>query len=172
MKKTMTEYEVEQFFLKEDGLFPNSRLPVLVYRQALELPPVLAASYVKRLFRKNHWSNSWVYGIFQYHHYHSITHEVLGFIKGETRVMLGGPHGVVVQVTKGDVLIIPAGVAHKNMGKENQVKCVGAYPEGGDYDINYGKVGERPQSDRNIAAVPLPAFDPLFGKKGGVTKYW
>lgn len=166
------KYTVEQFFLEDDGIFPNNAMPALFYRQVLDLPPLFAASYVKRIFKKNNWSNAWVYGVFEYHHYHSITHEVLGVLKGKTTIQLGGEKGAQIEVGAGDVLIIPAGVAHKNLGAENAIKCVGAYPDGRDYDINYGKTGERPRADRNIAKVPVPDFDPVFGLKAGIVKYW
>jgi uncharacterized protein YjlB len=77
-----------------------------------------------------------------------------------------------VRLEKGDVLIIPAGTAHKNLGKQNSVKCVGAYPEGMDFDMNYGKPGERPQMDKNIYKVKLPSKDPVFGKHGQLENFW
>jgi uncharacterized protein YjlB len=172
MKKSATEYSVEHYFLKDDGTFPNSILPVLLYRNVLHLPALFAAQFVKRLFKRNNWYNSWDYGVFEYHHYHSITHEVLGIYRGTTTLQLGGKKGIDLEVAKGDVLIIPAGVAHKNLGKERQIHCIGAYPDGMDYDINYGNVGERPQADRNIRKVPRPGLDPVFGNKGGINKYW
>jgi uncharacterized protein YjlB len=73
---------------------------------------------------------------------------------------------------KGDVLVIPAGVAHKNLDEENDVGVIGAYPDGRDYDMNYGKPAERPQTDENIARVPIPFTDPLQGKNGELTKRW
>jgi uncharacterized protein YjlB len=165
-------YFVEHYYLGDDGTFPNSHLPVLFYKSVLDLPSFFAARFIKRLFKRNHWSNSWNYGIFEYHHYHSITHEVLGVYKGRTKLQLGGNKGIILTLEKGDVVIIPAGVAHKNLGKQDDVHCVGAYPYGMDYDINYGNVGERPQTDRNIRKVLKPAEDPVFGKKGGLLKYW
>jgi uncharacterized protein YjlB len=172
MKKRSTDIEVAHYQVKDNGIFPNSLLPVLHYKGVLKLPAVFGALFVKQLFKKNNWSNSWKYGIFEYHHYHSITHEVLGICAGQTNLLLGGDDGTELHVKKGDVLIIPAGVAHKNLGKEQQVTCVGAYPNGMSYDINYGKVGERPQTDRNIRKVPRPDADPVFGNKGGINKYW
>ena len=124
------------------------------------------------IFSKNNWANSWKSGIFEYHHYHSITHEVLGVYEGETTVLLGGEQGAEIKLEKGDVLVIPAGVAHKNLGKENQLKCVGAYPNGKNYDINYGNAGERPRTDHNIAAVPVPDTDPVYGAGKGLTEAW
>jgi uncharacterized protein YjlB len=172
MKREAAENPVEQYVLADDGTFPNSSLPVLVYRGVLSLPRLFAAAYLKQLFKKNGWSNSWNYGIYEYNHYHSITHEVLGVHKGETTLQLGGKKGEKVKIRRGDVVIIPAGVAHQNLGEQDDVKCVGAYPQGMDYDINYGNVGERPQTDRNIARVPIPGKDPVFGKKGGLVKFW
>jgi uncharacterized protein YjlB len=172
MKKRPAEFQVEQLLLRDDSNFPNSHLPVLVYRGVLQFPRLFTAAFIRRLFRRNGWSNSWNYGIYEYHHYHSITHEVLGIHKGETTLLLGGPNGGEVKIRRGDVVIIPAGVAHRNMGKQDDIQCVGAYPGGGDYDINYGKVGERPRTDRNIENVPIPEMDPVFGMKAGLIKFW
>jgi uncharacterized protein YjlB len=163
--------EPKRYLLADDGVFPNSRLPVLHYRKALKLPIIFPAASVKNTFRSHGWSNSWRMGIYTYQHYHSITHEVIGVVKGKTTLQLGGEHGKRVTVRKGDVLVIPAGVAHKNLGKEKAVICVGAYPDGKDYDMNYGRPGERPQADKNIAAVPLPQTDPVFGTDG-LTNIW
>jgi uncharacterized protein YjlB len=38
--------------------------------------------------------------------------------------------------------------------------------------MNYGKPGERPKTDDNIASVPLPKTDPVFGKGGGLLEIW
>jgi uncharacterized protein YjlB len=86
--------------------------------------------------------------------------------------LLGGEQGVTLFVEEGDVLIIPAGVAHMNLGEEKDVICVGGYPDGKDYDMNYGKKSERPATDENIASVTLPLTDPVFGKKDGLLKLW
>jgi uncharacterized protein YjlB len=75
-------------------------------------------------------------------------------------------------VEKGDVLIIPAGVAHKNLGEEKDVICIGGYPGGRDFDINYGKPEERPIADEHIAALPLPAADPVYGRGKGLAELW
>ena len=127
------------YFVKNDGIFPNNTLPILYYPKALEVPALFPAAQVKKLFRKNRWSNNRKQGIYTYHHYHSTTHEVLGLIKGETLLQLGGENGITLFVEKGDVLVIPAGVAHMNLGNENDFTCVGGYPDGREYDMKYGK---------------------------------
>ena len=160
------------YYLEGNGIFPNSRLPVILFRHALQLPKLFKASYIKKLFASHGWTNAWNSGIFTYDHYHSITHEVLGVFKGSTNILLGGSDGRQIRVGAGDVLIIPAGVAHRNLDTEMAVECIGAYPDGMDYDINTGKPGERPATDRNISVVPIPEQDPVYGKEQGLPKIW
>ena len=51
------------------------------------------------------------------------------------------------------------------------VKENGAFPNGMEFDMNYGRTGERPQTDKNIQQVPLPATDPVYGN-GPLQDYW
>ena len=162
----------QQLFFEDDGIFPNNRLPALLYPKVLKLPNLFRPVAVKKLFENNNWKNTWQQGIYTYHHYHSTTHEVLGVCKGETLLLLGGENGITVLIQEGDVLVIPAGVAHINVGKENDVSCVGAYPDGRDYDMNFGKPGERPRTDHNIVSLPLPGTDPVFGVNDGLLQIW
>lgn len=164
--------QVEATVLKDDGSFPNSRLPLLLYRNAVELPERDAAAAFEALFAAHQWRGSWRNGIYPYHHYHSTAHEVLGVYCGSARVQLGGERGIVREVHAGDVILIPAGVAHKNLGMRGEFGVVGAYPAGQDWDMNYGKPGERPGADRNIAQVPLPGLDPVYGGSGPLRRHW
>jgi len=78
----------------DDGRFPNnSKLPVIIYRQAIESDAV-SAEIVEALFASNRWRHSWRNGIYPYHHYHSTVHEVLGIYAGRAKVQLGGPEGI------------------------------------------------------------------------------
>lgn len=172
MKAYSKDTVVKHFFLKDDGTFPNNgKLPVLLYKSAWKLP-LFKATFIKTELRRHLWENSWKAGIYDYHHYHSVAHEVLCAYRGETKVLLGGENGVIVNFESGDVLIIPAGVAHKNLEPDNLFKCVGAYPKGQNYDMNYGKPSERPAADQHIKNVPLPEMDPVFGKYGPLIEYW
>ena len=158
--------------LEDDGTFPNSELPVLIYKNALILPDEHPAKIIEDIFKRNNWTNSWRNGIYDYHHYHSITHEVLGVYEGNTVVELGGAKGISRFIEKGDIIIIPAGVAHRNVSPESHFKCVGAYPGGSDYDIKTGEPGDRPGSDKNIKKVPLPENDPVYGDQGPLIINW
>lgn len=166
----------EQVFhqrLKDDGSFPNNeKLPLLVYQGALALPRNNPAVVFEDLFESNGWSGSWRNGIYGFHHYHSTAHEVLGVYSGSAKVQLGGEDGISLTVRRGDVIIIPAGVVHKNLGASSDFRVVGAYPLGQGPDMCYGKAGERPQADQNIDNVPLPPKDPVYGSGGPMAEHW
>lgn len=164
---------VSTHILDDDGLFPNnSRCPVIVYKGALHLHPAAEADAILKIFESNNWSNGWKDTIYDYDHYHSTTHEVLGVYCGTGDIHLGGPHGVTIELTRGDVLIIPAGVSHRNINSSHDFVCVGAYPEGQTYDMNYGKEEERITAMENIRQVPLPLTDPVYGNEGGLLELW
>ena len=158
--------------LKDDGVIPNSALPLLLYEGALKLPEGNSAALIEQLLEVNRWSGSWRNGIYPYHHYHSTTHEVLAVFNGTATVRFGGEQGMTQTVRAGDVVIIPAGVAHKNLGASADFAVVGAYPAGRHYDMCYGKASERPRADEIIARVPLPDTDPIYGTNGPLFEHW
>lgn len=163
--------EPEVLYFKDDGRIPNSKYPLLLYRDAFKERDDKGAAWLEQLFLQNNWSNSWRNGIFDFHHYHSITHEALGIYSGSALVHLGGEEGSKVKIRAGDIVVIPAGVGHKNLGAEG-LGVVGAYPGGMMWDLMRGNPGERPQTDKNIAAVPIPEQDPLLGQKNGLLTIW
>jgi uncharacterized protein YjlB len=165
--------EIIQYKLKQNGHFPNNPyLPVLFYKEVLKLPARNSEEVVTGIFLDNDWSNVWSNGIYPYHHYHSNTHEVLGIFSGECVIMLGGEKGIQCRLEKGDVIVLPAGVAHQCISASDDFKCAGAYPAGKEYDVMYGKPGEQPTAAENIQKVPLPGSDPIYGNKGPVFDYW
>jgi uncharacterized protein YjlB len=158
--------------LADDGTIPNSRLPLLVYRTAVDLAGEDPPAAIEATLRANVWGNGWRNGVFPYHHYHSTAHEVLVVYAGSARVQFGGEEGIVASVVPGDVVNIPAGVGHKNLGASADFRVVGAYPRGQAWDICYGRAGERPRADERIARVPLPIADPVFGREGPLLAHW
>ena len=162
----------EVIFFQDDGTIPNSNYPLLLYRNAFSETGSAGASWLEKRFSANNWTNSWRNGVFPYHHYHSISHEVLGIYSGSALLHLGGEKGQKVRVQAGDIIVIPAGVGHKRLEASTDFGVVGAYPDGQDYDVLRGEPGDRPGADKNIAAVPLPKTDPLLGKEGELTRFW
>lgn len=162
--------ETLQFNFQDDGRIPNSPLPLIVYKQAFTGDAL--ADAMEEKFAENNWTNSWRNGVYPYHHYHSITHEVVGVYSGHAQLHMGGESGEVIEVKAGDVLVIPAGIGHKEVSASDDFGIVGAYPDGKDYDLMTGVEGERPRADERIAQVPWPETDPVLGTEGGVTELW
>lgn len=155
---------------EDDGTFPNSRLPLLLYKAALT--DAADPEAFEALFAENGWPPAWRSSVFTYHHYHSTAHETLGIARGKARLMLGGPHGREFDVAAGDAIVVPAGVVHRRLASSQDFLVVGCYPPGQSWDLLRGEPGERPQADENIARVPLPETDPVGGPLGGVIDAW
>lgn len=162
----------ETFYFKDDGSIPNNKLPFLLYRGAFPADTPDLASAIESRYAQNAWSGTWRASIFPFHHYHSTTHEALTVYSGAATLQLGGESGRQFDVKAGDLIIIPAGVGHKRVSNDADFAVVGAYPEGRRWDLLRGEPGERPQADRNIAAVPLPKNDPFFGLNGPLIQIW
>lgn len=160
---------IERF--ADDGTFPNSRLPLLFYAEALPRAGV-TPERMEALFASNGWPPAWRASVFTYHHYHSTAHETLGVVRGTARLMLGGPEGREFEVAPGDVIVIPAGVAHRRLSSSADFLVVGCYPPGQDWDLLRGEAGDRPDADRNIARVTLPRTDPVGGAAGPLIQNW
>jgi uncharacterized protein YjlB len=162
----------EQLNFKDDGIFPNNPLPLRFYRGAITTEAKDPASIFEERFAENDWTNSWRDGVYSFPHYHSTSHEVLGVYSGAATLRLGGKHGKNVEVHAGDVIVIPAGVAHQNIGASDNFGVVGAYPDGRSWDLLQGLPGERPKADRNIATLPMPEKDPIYGAGGPLRRVW
>lgn len=163
--------QLEDHLFADDGTIPNSRLPLLVMREALRLDPDDPAASCESVFAANGWTRSWRNGIFSYHHYHSTAHEVLGIATGSALVRFGGEGGRTLEVHAGDVVVIPAGVGHKLIEEGDRLLVVGAYAGGRDWDI----VRDPRQIEAaraRVAAVPLPESDPVTGRAGLLTRLW
>lgn len=161
--------EVERYVFKDDGIVPNSQYPVLIYRNAFSGAGIAAAEILEETFAKNGWTNNWRWGVYDFHHYHSNTFEVLGVFQGSAVLQLGGAHGKQLSVNEGDVLILPPGTGHKCISGGDQFQVVGAYPNGIKPDLREGIPQDRKGADENIMKVSEPAKDPVTGHQYGQT---
>ncbi len=163
--------EPETLRLAPGGRVPNSRLPVLVYRDAAPRE----GGALQRLFAGNRWSNGWRNGIYTFHHFHSASHEVLGIAKGRVVVRLGGETGEDVELNAGDVVVLPAGTGHKRLSPASELEVVGAYPDGRDWDLIRADEVDREtyaRAEKAIEALPRPSTDPVFGADGPLLRLW
>lgn len=161
--------EIETLQLADDGIVPNNTLPLVVYRGVLGGD---RARECVALFNRNGWPNPWHNGIYGHHHYHSTAHEVLGIAVGSARVRLGGENGRTVEVRAGDVVVIPAGVAHKRETASPDLLVIGSYPEGQSPDICQAEAAQHDRAAANVARVALPAADPVTGAAAPLLDYW
>lgn len=151
-----------------NGIPNNPHLSALVYPQVLKAG--LSSGDVAALYTKNRWVKTWVYSLFDFHHYHYAAHEVLTVISGRGVVQIGGEDGPCKEMNDGDVIILPAGYGHKLLEAEGDFTVVGAYPEGQD-DIGFNRAGENTRLS-SIAETPLPVCDPIFGSDGPTASLW
>jgi len=174
MKRINSNPHIAHYILKRNKNFPNSKLPVLIYEAALMLPSSKnkSALAIQKILARNGWSNSWTNGIYDFHHYHSITHEAMAVSMGDAILILGGPKGKRIKISRGDLLIIPAGVGHCCIKHSPDFQCVGAYPQGKNYDINLGRRKEQERAMDHINQLSIPSKDPLLGKEGFLKTFW
>jgi uncharacterized protein YjlB len=147
-------------------------LPVLIYGGVLESEDDLE-TVLKRVFSENGWNDNHRRSISNKDQFHLRSHEVLGIVDGSASVLLGGPLGKTIELRKGDLLLLPAGTAHKMIVGSSDFKVVSAVPEGQEKDE---LVDERRVPDQYcgqiVQATLRPKTDPLFGYKGPVFDFW
>ena len=162
------------FRFTDDGLIPNNgKLPLIFYRGAVRTADVPdPAALFEVLFESNGWKSSWRDGIFDYVHYHSQIHEVLGIAHGHAMVRFGGSRGRVLKLKAGDVAILPAGTGHERLDKEDDLLVVGAYPASGKYDLCRVSEEEHDRAVKTIPKVPIPKKDPVYGSGGPLVHLW
>lgn len=160
--------EIQTHLLEHDGTIPNNpRFPLLVYPNAF--PSKVSPEQIQDCFSANRWHGNWVNGVFDYHHYHSTAHEVLGCFSGSATVQFGGESGPKIEIAAGAGVVIPAGVGHKNLGSSSDFGVVGAYPPGQDWDLCERDDGSHAEV---IANVGKPPTDPFFGECGALIDLW
>ena len=141
---------------------------LLLYRGALENK---TAAEVEEILTQNGWAGTWRDGVYPYHHYHTTSHEVLVVTSGEAQVMFGGPQGETIELSAGDVAVLPAGTGHRCLDASRDFEVVGAYPKGQEnWDLRRSPPGEAEL--QRIAALPPPQADPIYGTEGLLVRLW
>jgi uncharacterized protein YjlB len=144
---------------------PNSPLPVLIFRSVLNPQVSGKAARFRQAFKQNAWTGLWTDTIYDYTHFHSNAHEVLGIAEGKVSVKLGGDDGRLFRLKAGDMLVLPAGIGHRRIGDDKGLKVIGAYPPGQSHFTMKRK-------GRTVPKVPLPPTDPFYGEEGPLVRIW
>jgi uncharacterized protein YjlB len=158
----------------DDGRIPNNpALPLVLYRGGVDLAGSPdPEKMIEKTFGANSWGDMWRNGIFPYPHYHSMIHEVMGVARGRATVRFGGENGEEIEITAGDVVVLPAGTGHQCLRHSRDLVVIGAYPPGGTYNLCRASKAERTKALTSIRKVPLPATDPAFGPEGPLLSLW
>lgn len=160
--------------------FPNNAaFPLVVYRAVFDEArdgdgaALMAA-------RRTGYTPPWRGVVFDYHHYHSTAWEALLCEAGEADVQWGGPSGPVVSIRRGDVALVPPGVAHKQLRSKGGFVLLGSYPDhegcrtpdADEVRACPGSESEQEQARR----CPSPRLCPFFGAatpwQGGLPALW
>ena len=162
------------FRFEDDGVVPNHpRWPLIIYRNAVKLPKTFdPAAVFEDLFARNGWGDSWRNGVYDYLHYHSRIHEVMGVARGCAVARFGGKGQRNITIRPGDVLVLPAGTGHECVSASDDFLVVGAYPPTGTYDVFRTSPAEYKKAVKTVPKVAPPRRDPIYGKEGGVLRLW
>ncbi len=165
-----SDAQVKQLNVDAGGQVPNNlRFPAVLVRNALGGENDDGA--VRALMEENGWTGTWTWRVFDYHHFHPDAFEALAVTRGGATLMLGGPQGETVEVEAGDVMILPPGFGHCQIEMREGFQICGAYPPGQeDYTVVRGTDGYGDAMLAQIAAVPPPKTDPIWGGNGPLLK--
>ena len=121
-------------------------------------------------------------GMVKMHHYQPLSHKCYGIFQEASTSHLGsGPldetgMGIEIYVSTGDVIVIPAGVAHCSINEsaKGEYRYCGVYPrEAPRWDNNYCKAPEEAESKAAVARnVAMPEQDPVYGVDGPLMQIW
>jgi uncharacterized protein YjlB len=159
--------------LAPGGAVPNHpRWPLLIYSGTVAIAGADPAAAFEELFDRNGWPAAWRNGIYPFHHFHCNAHEALGVYGGEVTAQFGGDEGVVITAQPGDIIVLPAGTAHKKLSSRGALGIVGAYPAGQHPDMCTPLLADLKQHAAAIARVALPSRDPVHGEGGPLFTHW
>lgn len=166
------EIEIETFRFQSDCTVPNNPdLPVVLMRRAFG--GAVTPGAVTARMEAAGWGGTWVWRVFDYHHYHPNAHEALAVASGWAVLMLGGPKGEEVTFNAGDVVVLPAGTGHCQIDSSEDFRVCGAYPPGQeDYETIRAEQPYENTVLERIASVSLPKTDPVHGAKGPLVEAW
>jgi uncharacterized protein YjlB len=156
----------------DDGLVPNNPMPFLVYKGALAFDRGEPEATIEKLFGGNGWGAMWRNGVYDFLHYHAAVHEVLGIARGSACVRFGGDKGKLLEISAGDVAILPAGTGHQCLSASDDFSVVGAYPPGPPMDLQRPSPEAHVKALKTIPMVALPKTDPVMGKDGPLIRLW
>ena len=157
--------KVDAIILGPTTSIPNSELPLLIMCGAIPADEA-ASEKVERRFARHGWQGTWTYTVFDYWHFHVEGHEVLACVSGEASIGFGGDEadgGVVVPMTPGDAVIVPAGVGHKRIEATKDFQVVGGYPPAQNGSVVRADSMDVGKARQKTSGISDPRTDPGDG---------
>ena len=97
----------------------------------------------------------------------------MGIARGRAKVRFGGNKGQEIELTPGDVCVLPAGTGHQCLWASPDLMVIGAYPQ--DRQIRplpRQQGASTPRRCRPSRKCRCPTSDPVFGKQGPLLRLW
>ncbi|TFK47407.1 cupin domain-containing protein [Heliocybe sulcata] len=173
----LSDVKVETYHIPRHGRIPNSdpTSKPLIYYQSLFKPGASKTAIKDYVNSIKVVEPQWTYTMYPTSHFHSTSHEAIMILTGSALLLFGGegnPGKVELEVKAGDALLIPAGVAHrqlKEIGLE-VFEMMGAYPIRAEHwDMCYG-LEEEGDTEGRIKRLDWFKEDPFFGQGGPAAK--
>ncbi|MCF3111710.1 hypothetical protein LL912_23180 [Niabella sp. CC-SYL272] len=159
------------FYFREENSIPNSPHPLLIYRAFFNKTGDACENWLKKKFMINKWFPLPGVPPLDATFYYTNTHVVLGVCAGEAKWQFGGTLGLTMVIEKGDVLVVPAGVALRHLESGTGFKITGAASPGVVPKIRKVFSGHSKASGP-ITDVALPDTDPVLGTDDGLLGIW
>jgi uncharacterized protein YjlB len=172
MSVVSADIEPLTFVFEDDGLVPNNPMPFLVYKAAVDVKNDHPEKTIEGLFGANGWGAMWRNGVYDFLHYHATVHEALGVARGRALVRFGGDNGKELEISAGDVAILPAGTGHQRISASQDFCVVGAYPPGPAMDLVRPTPAAHAKALKSIPQVKAPKTDPVLGADGPLVRLW
>ncbi|KAI0821349.1 RmlC-like cupin domain-containing protein [Irpex lacteus] len=171
----LTSLRITRHSIPRHARIPNTSIqnrPLLIYHGAF--PSDATAAQIESHIRAiGVCEPQWRYSMYKTSHFHSTTHELLVISSGSATLLFGGETNsgkIEETVKKGDVIVVPAGVAHRLMKAEGEdiFEVVGSYPVGAkSWDMCYGREDEDGVEER-IRGLGWFERDSVYGQDGPV----
>ncbi|MFB6355053.1 MAG: cupin domain-containing protein [bacterium] len=169
---SLRSVEGRLIWFESNGSVPNHpEWPLIVYEDCWTGD----TGEIENVYRSNNWGGTWRNGIYSYHHYHSNAHEVLGVVNGSAVVLFGGPApgGVALELSAGDVAVLPAGTGHKRESSGGRLLVVGGYPKScPGWNLKKARSDPPSQIMSDIRDTSSPSGDPIYGDAGPLVDTW
>ncbi|KAK1842687.1 cupin domain protein [Colletotrichum chrysophilum] len=188
----------ECYVLAQTKFCPNNDLPYLVYRNVL--PPDVTEQIASELLTKHGgWERFGpVWGPVSKRHFHPNVHECYAILSGTSTFLLGlamgdseadveaapeaavcngvdvrSSRGLRLRVSAGDVVVQPAGTGHSCLDHDGNFRYISLFVSGAPHwRSSIGNTPVDEETRQGISQIPLPEFDPVYGKDGALQKLW